>query len=271
MRLHRTSSGRGGTAAQAAVLMGQGGSDGQAGRKLILLPAAAVAAAAAAAAAAQAHQSEIEPPQALALKQHMAESRWLQQLSEEEGVLAVLDAASIHKHPLLGQDHMFSAMLRQGALRDMLCFYDSQKRKFHTVLQLGREVCGFPRIVHGGLTAAIMDETFGFLLFALKEHKQLPFWGPAYTAHLAVDYKAKINAGSTILCTCSVESMEGRKVWMQATISDGPTGKIYAKARALFVAPSSQRLAKDVFNYLKDGMVIKAPAAGASPITTGSM
>ncbi len=32
--------------------------------------------------------------------------RWLQQLSEEEGVLAVLDAASIHKHPLLGQDHM---------------------------------------------------------------------------------------------------------------------------------------------------------------------
>ena len=47
MRLHRTSSGRGGTAAQAAVLMGQGGSDGQAGRKLILLPAAAVAAAAA--------------------------------------------------------------------------------------------------------------------------------------------------------------------------------------------------------------------------------
>lgn len=62
----------------------------------------------------------------------------------------------------------FSAMLRQGALRDMLCFYDSQKRKFHTVLQLGREVCGFPRIVHGGLTAAIMDETFGFLLFALK-------------------------------------------------------------------------------------------------------
>ena len=50
-----------------------------------------------------------------------------------------------------------------------------------------------------------------------------------------------------------------------------PAGKIYAKARALFVAPSSQRLAKDVFNYLKDGMVIKAPAASASSITTGSM
>ena len=41
---------------------------------------------------------------------------------------------------------------------------------------LGREVCGFPRIVHGGLTAAIIDESFGGLLFALKQQKALPFW-----------------------------------------------------------------------------------------------
>ena len=41
---------------------------------------------------------------------------------------------------------------------------------------LGREVCGFPRIVHGGLTAAIIDESFGGLLFALKKQRALPFW-----------------------------------------------------------------------------------------------
>ena len=35
-----------------------------------------------------------------------------------------------------------------------------------------------------------MDETLGFLLFALKKQKALPFWGPAYTAHLEVDYKS---------------------------------------------------------------------------------
>ena len=40
--------------------------------------------------------------------------RWLQQLSEEEGVLAVLDAASIHKHPLLGQDHMVRLAVGQA-------------------------------------------------------------------------------------------------------------------------------------------------------------
>lgn len=35
-----------------------------------------------------------------------------------------------------------------------------------------------------------MDETLGFLLFALKKQQALPFWGPAYTAHLEVEYKA---------------------------------------------------------------------------------
>lgn len=53
-----------------------------------------------------------------------------------------------------------------------------------------REVCGFPTIVHGGFTATVMDETLGFLFFALKKQKALPFWGPAYTAHLEVEYKA---------------------------------------------------------------------------------
>lgn len=52
-----------------------------------------------------------------------------------------------------------------------------------------RNVCGFPKIVHGGLTAAIIDESFGFLWLSLRANKQLPFRGPAFTAHLEVDYK----------------------------------------------------------------------------------
>lgn len=51
------------------------------------------------------------------------------------------------------------------------------------------EICGYPRIVHGGLTAAVVDECLGFLMFALKHQRALPFWGPAYTVHLEIDYK----------------------------------------------------------------------------------
>lgn len=48
--------------------------------------------------------------------------------------------------------------------------------------------------------------------------------------------------------------MEGRKLWMKSTVKDGPTGKVYATARALFVAPSSTRLAKDAVRLLRDGV-----------------
>ena len=64
----------------------------------------------------------------------------------------------------------------------------------------------------------------------------------------------KLSAGSTILCTAEVESIEGRKLWMKSTVTDGASGKVYATARALFVAPSSTRLAKDALKFLKDGV-----------------
>ena len=80
--------------------------------------------------------------------------------------------------------------------------------------------------MHGGLTAAIIDESFGFLWLSLRGAGQLPFRGPAFTAHLEVDYKQKIPAGRLLLCTTEVESCEGRKLWMKATVRDGPTGKV---------------------------------------------
>lgn len=49
-----------------------------------------------------------------------------------------------------------------------------------------RNTAGFPRIQHGGLTAAIIDESFGFLWLSLRSHGLLPFRGPAFTVHLEV-------------------------------------------------------------------------------------
>ena len=48
-------------------------------------------------------------------------------------------------------------------------YYDVARQRFTAVVRLGEKVCGWPRIVHGGLTAAIIDESLGGLLFGLKE------------------------------------------------------------------------------------------------------
>jgi len=59
------------------------------------------------------------------------------------------------------QDHMFAAFLGRGIVDDLTGYYNTEQQKFYAVVSLGREVCGFPRIVHGGLTAAIIDEVRG--------------------------------------------------------------------------------------------------------------
>ena len=50
--------------------------------------------------------------------------------------------------------------------------------------------------------------------------------------------------------TTDVESCEGRKLWMRATVSDGPDGAVYATARALFVAPRPMRAVQDVGRFV---------------------
>lgn len=46
-------------------------------------------------------------------------------------------------------------------VQDMVCVYNRQSHQFHTIVRVGRDVCGYPKTVHGGLTAAIADESFG--------------------------------------------------------------------------------------------------------------
>ena len=100
------------------------------------------------------------------------------------------------------------------------------------------------------MTAAILDESFGFLLYALKHHNQLPFWQPAFTAHLEVDYKAKMQAGRLVVCEVELESIEGRKLWMRGEVRDRPGGKVYATSRALFVVPRTASLFKQSVKYV---------------------
>lgn len=64
-----------------------------------------------------------------------------------------------------------------GIVKDLTGYYNPESKTWYSVISLGREVCGFPRVVHGGLTAAMFDESFGGLLFSLKQQKALDFWG----------------------------------------------------------------------------------------------
>ncbi|KDD72263.1 hypothetical protein H632_c3611p0 [Helicosporidium sp. ATCC 50920] len=177
---------------------------------------------------------------------------WEVHIANAPGTEKVLTAAILleNEHPFLEDDHMFSAFVSKGIVRDLNGYYNADSRQWNSVISLGTEVCGWPKIVHGGLTAAMFDESFGGMLFALKKHNELNFWGPAYTVSLEVRYKARMKAGRKVLCTVEVEKAEGRKLFMKATMSDGPDGIVYATAKGLFISPKPTKLLSDVAGYL---------------------
>jgi acyl-coenzyme A thioesterase PaaI-like protein len=119
----------------------------------------------------------------------------------------------------------------------MLCAFSEETNTFWAFAQLGDNVCGHPKTTHGGMTAALVDDTLGGLSFMLKEKRKkrererrkkdrqggvdgldnddgvlVAPAGPAYTVQLDISYKKPVPAGSTVCIEATVESIEGRKV-----------------------------------------------------------
>lgn len=180
---------------------------------------------------------------------------WVTELAGKPGVRQVVSTGQmLARNPirqiLLGDDdHLFEAMARVDMVKELRCFYNGSEKQFHAVVQLGRDVCGYPSTVHGGLTAAIIDETLGGLMVSLWKGGSLGVSLPAVTARLEVDYCKTVPQNSLILCSAQVESIEGRKLWLKASVTDGEQdGTTYATARALFVVPGLMKVVERFVN-----------------------
>lgn len=136
-------------------------------------------------------------------------------------------------------DHLFLTMLRQRLIADTCFMWNSKEQIFHTLVALGPEVAGHPRVTHGGFTSAAIDETTGGLVFELKKSGLLGD-GPAYTARLEVDFKKPLPVDMVVCCTAKVLSIEGRKIWVSAEMLDKPGGLVFATGKALYVTPRQQ-------------------------------
>eukprot|EP00775_Hariotina_reticulata_P012077 gene12077-12217_t len=128
----------------------------------------------------------------------------------------------------------FVSLLENGLIQDMLTLYT--ERQIHSVLRFGTPVCGHPAIVHGGMISALFDETFGVLLYAAGRWGHLDLQ-QVFTARLEVDYQKPLPAQSTVVCTATVEKVEGRKIWVAARLTDPSQQTLYAASRALFIKP----------------------------------
>jgi acyl-coenzyme A thioesterase PaaI-like protein len=124
----------------------------------------------------------------------------------------------------------------------MLCASHAAARTFYALADLGPNVCGHPSITHGGVSAALHDDTLGGLAYVLKAEKAAGIpEGPAFTVQLEVSYKAPVPAGAAVLVAATVDRVDGRKMWLASELTTQPDGVVRWTARALFVVPKDWR------------------------------
>lgn len=128
-----------------------------------------------------------------------------------------------------------------------------QINEVHTLMSIGTALDGWPRILHGGVVATVIDEAMGILLGTQTEfHRKNPgrnegpnmnmsiVGGGSFTATLNISYKNPVRTPKPLVITTRYTKREGRKDWIYAEVRqfDDAAGKelICATAEALFIA-----------------------------------
>lgn len=103
------------------------------------------------------------------------------------------------------------------------------------ILKIPREFQGHPGLVHGGITALLLDEVMGYAA-------AWTLGGHAFTQRLKVTYISPVLTGEKYRLDASVSSSDKGKAVVSATIFSMDIGYVVADASALFhCMPSSEK------------------------------
>ncbi|KAJ5173290.1 hypothetical protein N7492_005883 [Penicillium capsulatum] len=124
-----------------------------------------------------------------------------------------------------------------------------------SVFHIGRDLCGHPGYVHGGLLSGLLDEAFASCVSAAFPS------GSGMTANLNVDFRKPALPDRLYVLRAKVEKVEGRKAWVEGRLTylplavpmgldspslvpdaaslqeDGEGAVMVSEAKALFVEP----------------------------------
>ena len=104
-----------------------------------------------------------------------------------------------------------------------------------TIAYLGKDLCGHPGIIHGGLLAIVLDEGMAGCCFAALPNKV------GLTASLTLNYKKPVPANTYVCIRATTTKVEGRKAWVEGRIESlvgkGETPVVYVEASSLFIEP----------------------------------
>lgn len=109
--------------------------------------------------------------------------------------------------------------------RDVNRSVDGRRVRYEVELGAGYE--GPPGLVHGGVTALVLDQILGDAAAVAR--------GPGMTGRLTVHYRRPTPLGRVVFEACA-ESVEGRKTLVRGWVEDA-AGTVTVEAEGLFVLP----------------------------------
>lgn len=139
-----------------------------------------------------------------------------------------------------GSDRAFATTLKtESTIAAYVALYKKPQQtgtpipEFKAILTLGSDLNGFPNVCHGGIVATILDEVAGELINVNLKHRGIK--RTSYmTAYLNTSYKKQVKTPGTILVVARIAKIEGRKLFITATVEDG-RGTVLTKAEGLFI------------------------------------
>ena len=104
-----------------------------------------------------------------------------------------------------------------------------------SIMYLGKDLCGHPGVVHGGMLATLLDEGLARCCFPAMPNKV------AVTASLTVNYRKPTKAEGYVVLRAKTVKVEGRKAWvegrLETLVDEGEEPEVLVEAEALFIEP----------------------------------
>ena len=110
------------------------------------------------------------------------------------------------------------------------------------VVHLGDELNGHKHTIHGGFTAALLDDLFGWIAFQERDAQGLPKTAPVFTANLSVNYRRPMPDRSAYYIELEAEKFEkGKKIFLKARVYD-TEGRVCADATSLYIVALNMQM-----------------------------
>ncbi|KAM6499898.1 HotDog domain containing protein [Amanita muscaria] len=134
-------------------------------------------------------------------------------------------------------NHLTAGVLRGPGRFTIRPLVRSRKDEKESIvfLHVGRALCGYDGVVHGGLLATVLDESLGRTAIINLPDKV------GVTANLDLKYKAPTRADQFIVIKTKLDGIQGRKAFVSGRVED-LQGTLLVEATATFIQPKYAKL-----------------------------